>query len=63
MCGHMHSEIDISCRFVVSGRRCKQVLEKNRLCSAGHDLEAARIEARGSYYVHKETARAAINTE
>lgn len=62
-CPHIHSEIDISCRYVARSSEthtisCRQVLEKNRQCPAGHDFEEARRAAWAAYLAHQYEARA-----
>jgi hypothetical protein len=62
-CPHIHCEIDISCRYVAqnapkaSSNTCKEVLEKDRQCSAGHDFEQAREAAWAAYSSHQEEAK------
>lgn len=57
-CPHIHTEIDVSCRYVARSTEtggssiCKEVLEKNRQCSAGHDFEDARKAAWATYTHH-----------
>jgi hypothetical protein len=59
-CGHIHWEVDINCRFVAwyhyKKIPCKQVLEKGRLCSCGHDLESSRQAARDAVTAHERSA-------
>lgn len=59
-CGHIHWEVEINCRFVAWSHYktipCKQVLEKDRLCSVGHDLESARQAARDTVRDHERSA-------
>jgi hypothetical protein len=59
-CGHIHWEVEINCRFVgwshFKDSPCKQVLEKSRLCSCGHDLESSRQAARDAVKDHERAA-------
>ena len=59
-CGHIHWEVEINCRFVgwshYKDVPCKQVLEKSRLCSCGHDLESSRQAARDAVKDHERAA-------
>jgi hypothetical protein len=60
-CGHIHWEVEINCRFVgwahvKNGSTCKQVLDKGRLCSCGHDFETARQNARDKVKAHERAA-------
>lgn len=59
-CGHVHWEVEINCRFVAwhhyKKMPCKQVLEKGRLCSCGHDLESSRQAARDAVTAHERSA-------
>jgi hypothetical protein len=61
-CPHIHFEVDISCRYVarntaMASNTCKEVLEKDRQCPAGHDFEQARKTAWATYQSHQEEAR------
>ena len=63
ICSHIHSEIDISCRYVARScdtrqARCKQVLENRRLHTAGHDYEEATRAAWAAYPAQQGEARA-----
>ena len=59
-CGHIHWEVEINCRFVgwshYKNIPCKQVLEKSRLCSCGHDFESSRQAARDAVKSHERAA-------
>jgi hypothetical protein len=62
-CGHIHWEVEINCRFIAaqhikSNAICRQVLDKGRLCSVGHDLEKARQQARDAVADHEREAKA-----
>lgn len=56
-CGHIHWEVEINCRYMAANHVCKQLLKKGRLCSVGHDLEAARQAAREAVHQHERAAR------
>ncbi|RMZ85585.1 hypothetical protein DV737_g629, partial [Chaetothyriales sp. CBS 132003] len=51
-CPHIHGEVEPSCRFIASFRKCTIVLEKAYDCAVGHDLEAARQVSRSRFEAH-----------
>ncbi|RMZ77736.1 hypothetical protein DV738_g4258, partial [Chaetothyriales sp. CBS 135597] len=51
-CPHIHAEVEPSCRFVASFRKCTIVLDKAYDCAVGHDLEAARQVSRSRFEAH-----------
>jgi hypothetical protein len=62
-CSHIHWEVEINCRFVAWSHYkpvpCKQVLEKGRMCSCGHDPQTARQAARDAVTAHERSAERA----
>ena len=52
-CGHVHWEIEPSCRFVVArNKECDIIVKKGFKCRVGHDLAAGRKVARSRFEAH-----------
>ena len=52
-CGHVHWEIEASCRFVVARNQgCDIIIKKGYQCPVGHDLAAGRKVARARFEAH-----------
>ncbi|RMZ91898.1 hypothetical protein DV736_g875, partial [Chaetothyriales sp. CBS 134916] len=51
-CPHIHGEVEPSCRFIASFRKCTIVLDKAYDCAVGHDLEAGRQVSRSRFEAH-----------
>lgn len=51
-CPHLHWEVDTHCRYLISGKRCQIVMDKNYDCACGHDFEYARKVSRCRFEDH-----------